>query len=553
MMKQSHIRDKDFESMRLDVSARCNNNCIFCSDSERQEISMSKARRLLEENKHLGEVTFSSGEPTLNPNLFELLKLAKTMGYRKVKLISNGRRFSYLPYCRKIVQSGVDEITISLHSCKKDVHNGLTRSRSFEETMQGLSNLAKTGVKVKVNCTVTEVNQDFEGFYEALKSLGLRQVNFHVMKPQGRGKENSLRLLPNYTETVRKFNSFLYQKNDKKANVNLCGIPQCVNPGGREYEKMSLFYKGDYLDNDACERKVKLPSCRECRFEPGCTGVWENYIEKFGCDEFQPIRRAVRSDHHMQTIKAVKAGVKRCGKLEPVHVGEIEALKGRISSAGLMMLLPGARYNLDKKELSWNADEAGDYTYILVGKDESDLQKLLRCTEEGDVSGAGKLLSYPACCIDRFSKMDSYSGDRDMTLMLAKESKLPFHWQLNNMINPFRLIDFFACSYNCERAKAYAESMAQAADWDLELLKKPVVYRDFNNYAILDGQYRQGRIRYSKVMTSDEFAQDFMEPDPGFLNHLRDLLRGGVIEERAGSWSAGEVLLPDECEVYHFR
>ena len=38
-------------------------------------------------------------------------------------------------------------------------------------------------------------------------------------------------------------------------------------------------------------KKVRGPSCDACAFSRVCDGVWRNYIDRFGWDEFKPVKK----------------------------------------------------------------------------------------------------------------------------------------------------------------------------------------------------------------------------------------------------------------------
>ena len=50
------IREKGFDSLRIDVSKDCNNNCIFCSDSNRQSMNTEEVKQVLNAKRELKKV-----------------------------------------------------------------------------------------------------------------------------------------------------------------------------------------------------------------------------------------------------------------------------------------------------------------------------------------------------------------------------------------------------------------------------------------------------------------------------------------------------------------
>jgi len=85
------------------------------------------------------EILFTSGEPTLNPDLAGVRGLAKEKGFRRDRLITNGRRLAYPSFLASLLEAGVNRITVSIHGHNAALHDSLTRTPgSFEHTHAAL-------------------------------------------------------------------------------------------------------------------------------------------------------------------------------------------------------------------------------------------------------------------------------------------------------------------------------------------------------------------------------------------------------------------------------
>ena len=89
------------ERVHVSIGAVCNNNCIFCMEEDREArevnngaMTPERVRWILEEHRGAEEVCFTSGEPTTRPELPELVRWAKELGYRRISVMTNGRRLS---------------------------------------------------------------------------------------------------------------------------------------------------------------------------------------------------------------------------------------------------------------------------------------------------------------------------------------------------------------------------------------------------------------------------------------------------------------------------
>ena len=93
------------ERVHVSIGAVCNNNCIFCMEEDREArevnngaMTPERVRWILEEHRGAEEVCFTSGEPTTRPELPDFVKWAKALGYRRISIMTNGRRSGHFPY-----------------------------------------------------------------------------------------------------------------------------------------------------------------------------------------------------------------------------------------------------------------------------------------------------------------------------------------------------------------------------------------------------------------------------------------------------------------------
>ena len=132
------------------VGSRCNNNCIFCMEGDREGRSKhvtsqtsNDVQRMIEYFSDSKEILFTCGEPTLNKELARYIFWAKRERYKTIALISNGRALASKDYLDKLIKLGLNKITISLHGHTAKLHDALTRTPgSFDQTVLGLRNIS---------------------------------------------------------------------------------------------------------------------------------------------------------------------------------------------------------------------------------------------------------------------------------------------------------------------------------------------------------------------------------------------------------------------------
>ena len=103
------INKNPYESLVVDITDRCNMTCNFCYNPVRSTSDMS-----LDDFKYFCAnlpspvlLKFCGGEPTLHPNILDLIRIAHQNGHR-VHIVSNGTR-----YTDQIFMNSLKELTRS--------------------------------------------------------------------------------------------------------------------------------------------------------------------------------------------------------------------------------------------------------------------------------------------------------------------------------------------------------------------------------------------------------------------------------------------------------
>lgn len=320
----------DDERIHISIGAVCNNNCIFCMEEDREgryvnnsAMTPDRVRWVLEKHRGAEEVCFTSGEPTTRPELPSFVDWAKGLGYRRISMMTNGRRVGHFPYAAALAKRGMNRFYISIHGHTKKLHEGLTRTPgSYEQTVTGLDSIAKLkrfGVELHTSTVLTKRNvPEMLSIYRFLREHGVDQVVFNVMQANGRANTYFDQIFPTYTEIADHFRSFIRDVGEAQPQAFLVDIPLCATEGipdfNRGYvEKYRHFdletqvdlpvhqdqhRKGEGAgeglllvlrsDLDDYER-VKRDECEQCRYYADCEGVWKNYLKRNGWGELSPI------------------------------------------------------------------------------------------------------------------------------------------------------------------------------------------------------------------------------------------------------------------------
>jgi MoaA/NifB/PqqE/SkfB family radical SAM enzyme len=330
------------ERIHVSIGAVCNNNCVFCMEEDRDAryvnnsaMTLERVGWILEQNRGAEEVCFTSGEPTTRPELPDLVTMAKGLGYRKISVMTNGRRLSHLPYAALLAKAGMNRFYISIHGHTKKLHEGLTRTPdSFEQTVAGIASAAKLkrfGIELHTSTVITDRNMPHMlEIYRFLRGLGVDQVVLNVMQANGRADTYFEQIFPKYTAIAAAFRGLLdvlHAAGEQRPPVFLVDIPLCTTEGtadfNRGYVERYRHFDVDAMPNLEAARlperaqdgrgrglvlvtrqdldeaqRDKRPACAQCKYGSQCEGVWRNYLKRYGWDEFDPVRAPVIPSPH---------------------------------------------------------------------------------------------------------------------------------------------------------------------------------------------------------------------------------------------------------------
>ncbi|MFH1510421.1 MAG: radical SAM protein [Candidatus Woesearchaeota archaeon] len=270
------------------LTDKCNLNCIFCSNEDFKTFfsppdylppSLKEIEQWFSSVPRSEEnITLTGGEPTLRPDLFEVLDFLSA-SYQKacITLLTNARRFAYDDYAAKFAKYERLEIEIPIHSHYERVHDALTGfAGSFSQTLKGIQNLTSLGVRTNIRVVINKLNyKELEQMMHFLKSTGgINRVVFINMRIKGRASLNKDALLVKYKESMPYLRKALAFLKGNGIGIQLLHFPFCVIDKG---------YWSCTLENPY---KAKASACASCSVEKRCPGMLDCYLRIVGEKEF---------------------------------------------------------------------------------------------------------------------------------------------------------------------------------------------------------------------------------------------------------------------------
>jgi MoaA/NifB/PqqE/SkfB family radical SAM enzyme len=133
-------------------------------------------------------IVFTGGEPTLRDDLPELIAHAEQNG-QITGLNTNGRRLSDAGYLKRLVDSGLDHVQITLESHDPKIHDLMVRTKgAWKQTVAGLQNALDSPLFVMTNTTMLLENSVYlADTLDFLGELGVPTVGLNALIYSGRG------------------------------------------------------------------------------------------------------------------------------------------------------------------------------------------------------------------------------------------------------------------------------------------------------------------------------------------------------------------------------
>ncbi len=294
---------------RVDVKVgfSCNNRCLFCVQGRKRfeigDFSKEEIYKKLEESRKIADsIVFTGGEITIRKDFFELVRYAHKLKFNIIQIQTNGRMFAYKKFCEEAIKAGANEFSPALHGHKPQLHDFLTRSRgSFEQTTKAIKNLKSLNQYVLTNTVITKSNfRHLPEIAKLLVDLGVDQYQFAFVHPVGTAGEYFERVVPRMKLIEPYVKKGLDIGIAAKKVVMTEAIPYCIMKGYEDYiaEKIipvttiydANFVVENYTEFRITEGKKKGPQCKKCKYYDVCEGPWREYPERYGFDEFEPVR-----------------------------------------------------------------------------------------------------------------------------------------------------------------------------------------------------------------------------------------------------------------------
>ncbi|MFH1654334.1 MAG: radical SAM protein [Pseudomonadota bacterium] len=120
LIKAGMVTYEHLNTLRIKMHVPCQWTCNFChmegsfiSTPIHNNTELQKALFQFREKFGFNEIHFTGGEPTIHPELIDMIKLANQLGFT-TKITTNG--YTDPEHYFRCIEAGLDEINVSVHT-----------------------------------------------------------------------------------------------------------------------------------------------------------------------------------------------------------------------------------------------------------------------------------------------------------------------------------------------------------------------------------------------------------------------------------------------------
>lgn len=186
--------------MDIEPTQRCNYKCRMCMThkTKRPDLTLEEFKTVIDEQYGLMEIKIQGvGEPFLNTDFIEMIKFAKKR-HLWVRTTTNGSLLGHDQNYKKLVDSNVNDVNISIDGATKDVYEAIRKGGRFERIIENCklindynNRVRKTTVRAWVVLQALNIQEIYQ-FPEFFAELGFKEMAYSfAMHNYGQNGQNS--------------------------------------------------------------------------------------------------------------------------------------------------------------------------------------------------------------------------------------------------------------------------------------------------------------------------------------------------------------------------
>jgi molybdenum cofactor biosynthesis enzyme MoaA len=171
------------QAAHFTVGSACNNGCRGCLWTRRLGLQAEVSLPPPESIRGRG-VRLAGREPTLRPDLGDVVAALRASGATSVEIETNGRMLAYAPYVRTLSDAGVTRLVVKLFGANEVVWDAHTRvPGSYAQTMKGIAFTRRIAPRIDLVALLAPRREPGAGLSELLsiaQELGFARVRIEL-------------------------------------------------------------------------------------------------------------------------------------------------------------------------------------------------------------------------------------------------------------------------------------------------------------------------------------------------------------------------------------
>ncbi len=218
--------------MNLMLNNYCNLNCEYCfanqvMEKDKQNISLHNILKVLDflNKSDLNHISIIGGEPTLHPEFVEILNILSAQKFLKSILIFTNGIFKNHILDAILKLSDIKKVSILINYNDPQI----IREERNKKLLHNLHELAKRNIDLTLGINIYRHNQDYNYIIEKSKELGLKNLRWSLVVPNGVSKAdfNVRGYFEGYKAEIIKF-LVNCRENNIQPHVDCNNIPLCL-------------------------------------------------------------------------------------------------------------------------------------------------------------------------------------------------------------------------------------------------------------------------------------------------------------------------------------
>lgn len=201
MTQKTVAFQKNARNVFLHILTRCNFRCHHCYINTREHGRQTLAAPTIEawlqklvRTDIDSNLILIGGEPTLHPDLAQVIRSARQMGYASVTVDTNGT------FCHNILDrispEDIDYFSVGLDGSTPQINDRIRGNGTFRRAVAGIEKARKKGFRLSLIYTVSRVNiADLKNMPAFLKTLGIDRFFVQVLGIRGRSAREGAQTL----------------------------------------------------------------------------------------------------------------------------------------------------------------------------------------------------------------------------------------------------------------------------------------------------------------------------------------------------------------------